>query len=285
MSETCERNKHKRFDKKIENKLKCYVYVLRDPGDGKIFYVGKAGGKGEGNSRVLAHFDEAREACSKPCGSLEWSPKISRIIEIWKAGQEVDWFIVRHGLDAVQAQHVEAALIDALEVSQNGPTLNLQRGHGTDEHGLLWPSDVYAIAAMPVCPGNDYPAVLLFPIQNALKSGRNVYAATRCCWNVSLKKRRIGNPLAIGIRDQISMGVFEVDQWNQSLLPKKYEFDGRDIGSGHELMSRNYNEIIQKSMGYWQRGNYLGIEFKQINRKPHFRFFHGSSDTKQWHSL
>ena len=131
-----------------------YVYALRDPRDRKVFYVGKAGGaEGQGNQRVFAHFAEARSALiDRPATE---SSKMRRIIDIWASGENVDWFIVRHGLgpnDESTVLHIEAALIDSFEISQNGPALNIQRGHHVANHGLLHSSDVRALAVLPVLP-------------------------------------------------------------------------------------------------------------------------------------
>ena len=98
--------------------LNSYVYVLRDPRDNKIFYVGKGGGEW-GSDRPCAHFREAQNINNK-------SAKVNRIRDVWESQEPVEWFIVRHGLTTDQAFLVEAALIDALNISQNGQIYNLQ---------------------------------------------------------------------------------------------------------------------------------------------------------------
>lgn len=108
-------NTEKPFDNNINMKLGYHVYGLFDPETGAIFYIGKAGGKeGRGNARVLSHFSEAKDRINKPNNS----PKVDRIHEIWKRGQDVEWKILRSGLTSEdEAFAVEAALIDTLEVS------------------------------------------------------------------------------------------------------------------------------------------------------------------------
>lgn len=88
-------NQQRNFDIRTQNELKHYVYALRDPRDGKIFYIGE--GKGD---RIFAHFNEAKDLLSICNSGL--SSKVSRIQEIWREDLDVEWFIIRHGMD----QHI-----------------------------------------------------------------------------------------------------------------------------------------------------------------------------------
>ena len=99
-----------------------YVYVLVDPRDDSIFYVGKGTGQ-----RLLAHGDEALLRTG-PGGR---SGKVARIREIHDVGLEPRIDVIRHGLDEEQAFHVEGALIDGFD----GLT-NVVRGHGTAQGRL-----------------------------------------------------------------------------------------------------------------------------------------------------
>jgi hypothetical protein len=67
----------------LSDSLAYYVYLLIDPRDGKVFYVGK--GKGE---RCLQH-------SSKDDGAA----KASKIAEIEAAGLTPQIDIIRHGLE------------------------------------------------------------------------------------------------------------------------------------------------------------------------------------------
>ena len=99
----------KKFDKAVEEKLGHYVYYLKDPrpsGRG-VFYIGKAGGK-DGNSRVYQHKSDASN-------SKEQTEKLNIIRKIESSGNDVEHFILRHGLkDENTALEIEAALIDFL---------------------------------------------------------------------------------------------------------------------------------------------------------------------------
>ena len=82
-------NEELKFDRLVEEKLGSHVYVLTDPTDkttgNQPFYIGKGGGNGKGNNRIVSHFMDARK--SFKTGSA--NPKEQRIHAIWKKGFEV----------------------------------------------------------------------------------------------------------------------------------------------------------------------------------------------------
>lgn len=267
-------NSEQEFDSDTLARLGRYVYGLRDPRDRKVFYIGKAGGAdGQGNERVFVHFVEARAALRHANGPQ--SAKTRRIVEIWAAGEDVEWFVIRHGLrepDEAAILHVEAALIDLLEISQNGPALNIQRGHHVAEHGLMNSEDVRALAVPPVNPiAVLNRPVFIFPVQNAMGEGRDAYDSTRGHWSVGPFFRTLPNSLAVGVVRGISQGAFEIRQWEQDT--GGWQFEGDDLGEC-ELHRRNYLAIISRALGYWMRGNYLVVEFLPDRQ---FRFLRGSS--------
>lgn len=271
-------NQQRTFNQSVITKLGEYVYGLQDPRDNKVFYIGK----GECN-RIFDHFNEADKQLNSKTQS-NWTAKLRRIAEIWDEGLDVDWWIIRYNLQAggnlpLDAYDVEAALIDVLEISQNGPTLNDIAGHRKATRGILSSDDVAALAAKAVNPKTAYPAVFVFPIQNALIKGVSVYDATRRLWAVSEQYRNLPAPLSIGIANGESKGVFEINQWEEA--SSKWEFTGKDITNNHDLYNTSWLTVIGAAMGYWQRGNYLIVEF---DGKGQFRFIRGSQN-KKWQSL
>lgn len=266
-------NQQRKFDQQIYAALGEYIYVLRDPRDNKVFYVGKGT-----YDRVFDHFKDAELALQNNSG---WTAKLRRIVEIWEEDLDVDWFIVRHSLQSTSASpvdvfDVEAAVIDVLDISQNGPALNDVAGHQVLTRGILSPQEVSALALADVNPKNSYQTVFVFPIQNASARGIAAYDATRCWWGGSPQKYS-GKPpaLAVGIDRGTCVAVFDVQTWAQDTSTKKWEFLGNDVTNGHEFANKNWATIISAAMGYWQRGNYLVVQF---DGKGKFKVLRGSSN-------
>lgn len=298
-------NNEEFFDDATMEKLGHYVYALTDPRDKKVFYVGKAGGReGLGNDRIFSHFAAARQELENSAVNMD--QKTRRIIEIWSADEKVDWYIVRHSLpNEAAALHVEAALIDLLSISQNGPALNLVRGHGTSEHGIMTPDMVREFRANPVTPTRNYPAVFIFPVQNAIARGEDIYEATRKAWSVSEGLRRMEKAVAVGVANGIAKGVFKVDKWQEygprqpeveaarpkdsaptpqsekTRTTKLWEFTGEPLAES-ELLGCNFSAVITSAIGYWQRGNYLVVNIENSGGKTRFRFLRGNQDKEAW---
>lgn len=267
-------NMIRKFDADVATGLGEYIYALRDPRDNKVFYIGKGT-----ENRLFDHFKEADQA---GLNNRPWSSKLRRIVEIWEADEDVDWFIVRRDLkQSVTSYDVEAAIIDALEISQNGPALNDIAGHSTNTRGILSAEEIAALAAPHVNPAASHEIVFIFPIQRALAVGRGVYDATRSYWAVSPELRPSKNALAVGIANGLSKGVFSIANWVQAEAVGKWEFDGRQL-LNHELDEKNWLSVIHSAKGYWQRGNYLVVE---LDGKGKFRFIRGSADKSTWYPL
>lgn len=80
-----------------------YCYLLVDPRNGQVFYVGKGV-----RNRLTAHARLAR------LGVVDNAPKCRRIAEIHEAGLEVEAVVLAGGLGEVEALGVEREVIAAL---------------------------------------------------------------------------------------------------------------------------------------------------------------------------
>lgn len=92
----------KKFDDLTIQNIQYYVYLLKDPRNWEIFYVGK----GRGN-RVFQHVQDALED-NKNTDKLD---RIRDIINVWL---EVDYQLLRHWITEDVAFEVESAFIDYL---------------------------------------------------------------------------------------------------------------------------------------------------------------------------
>lgn len=261
------KNKDRRDFGDIVSTLGNYVYALRDPRDKKVFYVGQASDR----DRLFSHFAEAQKYLHNP--ETKPTSKILRIIEIWAADEDVDWFILSHGIEESSLNAVESAAIDLLSECQNGPALNRIRGpHST----FLNQEIINDLSAHHVKPQTKLNVVFIFPIQNQLANGVSIYNATRSSWYVKPEFRNKQGAIAVGISNYISRGVFAIDSWQP--IGNKFEFIGRDANLP-DLENRKWTTIINSALGHWLRGNFLIVAF---NEGGQYRFLKGNPDKITW---
>lgn len=109
------------FSETVCLKIGHYVYILKDPRTGGIFYIGKGAG-----NRVFQHVR----------GDLDYygeADKINLIRDIIRTGYKVELYLLRHGLTKDQALEIESACIDLLGLDN---LTNLVKGHKSWERGL-----------------------------------------------------------------------------------------------------------------------------------------------------
>ncbi len=101
----------KQFSAATIDALGYYVYVLVDPLDNKVFYVGK----GKGN-RVFNHVEDVKKKMQQTLSITSMQKKEhfkeTKIKEIISRGNEVLSYVVRYGLTSEHALLIESVLID-----------------------------------------------------------------------------------------------------------------------------------------------------------------------------
>jgi hypothetical protein len=168
-----------------EEQLGYYVYALRNPLDGKVFYIGKGVGR-----RVLAHANGVIGTTDLPD-----TMKVQTIQEIHTAGLEVESFIVQHGLrDDDHAFQTESAVYGILKLLDQQPehhlfTLtNLIQPPTFEDFGLMSVEDVLAMYGEPA-DGTHIPhnSVFIKPTDNWRKgmSRDELWEASRGWWTMS----------------------------------------------------------------------------------------------------
>lgn len=264
-------NTQRNFGPIVKEKLGLYVYALRDPRDRKIFYVGK--GK---DDRVFQHFNEAEKMASLSISQL--SSKTLRILDIWNNEEDVEWLIIAHNVsDTDTAEIIESAAYDALGQSQNGEPVN--ENH-TPRSSLLLPDDIEALSAQRINPSRPFETVFVFPVHNALNLGKDIYNATRAAWKVTPHFQKLDS-YAVGLQYSISKGSYKINDWQEIPGVNKHEFfapNHPDPKTVNELINSNWTRITAAAKGFWQRGNYIVVEFDGAGK---FRVKRGSQN-KDW---
>jgi len=262
--------------KTIEN-IGYYVYILLDPRDSKIFYVGK----GKGN-RVFEH------VAGIPDNPID-SDKISLIKEIINNNQEVEHYIIRHGIENDEvALEIEATLIDLLTYNKFNHLSNITNivtGHNTFERGIKTVDEIEILyAAEKVNPDIAIDNIFVFSVQNALNEGRSNYSATRSAWRISQEWVNTIPAFAVGLKNSFSVGSYEILQWNQVENTNRSEFispNHPNVSSYTPLLNKDWTNIREQAMGFMGFGNYIIVEF---DGQGHFRIQRGAHDHITWHN-
>jgi len=234
--------KYKLSQSTIE-KLGYYVYLLIDPRNNKVFYVGK----GKGN-RINQHLLGAMNN-----KNLE-TEKIKEIKEIQNSGLEVNHSVLRHGLTEKEAFEIESAIIDF--IGKNELT-NLVKGHSSEDRGLMKLKDIkikYEAEDVVI-----KEPLLLININNLYRrdmTRKELYNATRKSWRINIK-RNSNIKIACSVYKGIIREVFSVKKW----LPSP-EIKGRYMFQGKIAPENIRNLYINKSVSiYWKKGSQNPIKY------------------------
>lgn len=218
------------FSNAVAEQLGWYVYALRNPLDGRIFYIGK--GK---DNRVFQH----AVAAEASLGAEEVSEKLELIQKIRASGKEVEAFILRHGITSEEmAYEVEAAAIDLLELLDSSLSnkfftlTNLVKGHHHAARGLAGAGVVASLYEAPRAPEITVPAMLIkIPdLWTPAMSAQELYEATRHWWRVSERRRQA--TYVFSISHGVIREVYEVESWRPWIAEEadkdgvRWGFDG-----------------------------------------------------------
>ncbi len=199
----------KDFSNAVCERIGFYVYILKDPRNDTIFYVGK----GKGN-RIFQHVQCALERETE-------NDKYNLIREILKAGKEVEHFILRHGLEEKLAFEIESTIIDLLGIEN---LTNSVKGHDTWERGLKTVDEVfqhYDAKAVTF----DEPCIIININRLYTRgiSAQKLYDSTRASWIVGTKRDRA--KYAIASYRGLVREVYEIEKWQPN--GDRWEFIGK----------------------------------------------------------
>lgn len=171
--------KHSQFSEAICEKIGYYVYVLIDPRDSKIFYIGK----GKGN-RIFSHITCALET-NDDCYRLKL------IREILNERENIEYYILRHGLKTEkEALEIESACIDLIGLKN---LTNKVKGYNSWEYGKKTIDEIIQYYDAKIIEKIDEPCIII-NINKKYKrfmSPNALYDATHTSWVLSPKKDKV----------------------------------------------------------------------------------------------
>jgi len=185
----------KQFSSEVINKLKYYVYLISDPSNNEIFYVGK----GKGN-RLFSHFKEIGD-----------NEKINKIKEIKSKGLEPKIEILVHGVeDEITIKKIEAAIIDLIDKTN---LTNKIGGYESSDFGRMDLNQINAKYSSKKTTISEN--VLLIKLSKTFRynmSPQDLYDNTRGIWIIS-EERRKKTKYAFAIYDNVIQETYKIQSW------------------------------------------------------------------------
>ncbi|MCL4553172.1 MAG: hypothetical protein M1305_06450 [Candidatus Marsarchaeota archaeon] len=186
----------------MQERLAYYVYLLLDPRDGRIFYVGK----GKGN-RVFAHANDALD-------DEHVRDELDHIRSIRGAGLKVGYEFLGFRMTEGTAFDVEAAAIQLLGL--DGLT-DLVAGKYAATTGRM-PVDVaISLIDAPPAPEITEPTLLIkIPkLWYPSISAQELYEATAGWWAIKNRTRRNNARYAFCVVNSVIREVYRINSWRQ----------------------------------------------------------------------
>lgn len=228
----------KEFSNAVCERIGYYVYILKDPRNDTIFYVGK----GKGN-RLFQHVQCALENATD-------NDKYNLIREIHKDGKEVEHFILRHGLEEKLSLEIESTIIDLLGIEN---LTNSVKGHDTWERGLKTVDEVFQhYDAKAVIFDEPCIIININRLYTRGISAQKLYDLTRASWIVGTKRDRA--KFAIASYRGLVREVYEIEKWQPN--GDRWEFIGKIAKD--EIRDKYLNQSLEN---YIKKGGQNPIRY------------------------
>ncbi len=261
-------SKDLKFSQKTIESIGHYVYALVDPRNGQIFYVGEGY-----ENRVFDHEMDARDPQKK-------SAKLDTIRAIKMAGQNIEYYILRHGLQKAEmkdgedvALTVESAFINFLSCSKLNKGIanltNIQSGHHQFEEGIMTVDEIETFYNCPECTADivkeNGHKLICININKTYPEKHDVYEAVRKRWYLS---KAIADSCDFVVAEYrgIVRGVFKVrGEWQDSGIRSgkngqivRYQFEGDEVLNSPYLNTRL---LPERDKGSRNPVRYIGVGF------------------------
>lgn len=234
------------FGPYVQEQVGWYVYLLRDPRDGQVFYVGKGR-----SDRVFQHAKDALVA-----GDVV-GDKLLRIRAIHAAGLQVQTEILRHHIDSeAQAYVVEAAVIDTCRaLGRDLGLTNEMLGHHAALYGWATTDVVASIYdAPPLDAVEDSIVFLKVPrLWTPTLATNDLFEAARGWWRVGGTVRRAR--YAVAVNRSVTRAVYEVEYWRERVqgdrdynldeTPRRLGWWGSLATDRSDLLNRSIRHLRQ----------------------------------------
>ncbi len=197
------------FSKAVCEKIGYYVYVLVNPKNNTIFYVGKGQ-----NNRVFEHAHQALQSDDKK------SEKLELIREI--GADKVKYFILRHGLDEKLALEIESACIDLLGLDN---LTNIIKGHHFWEHGIKSVEEIVQYYGAEIVVITE-PMIIININKQYFRGieADKLYEITRSSWKVGIKRESA--KYAVASFRGLVREIYEIQSW-EDCGNGRWEFIGK----------------------------------------------------------
>ena len=229
----------KQFSQAVCEKIGYYVYVLKDPRNSEIFYIGK----GKGN-RVFQHVACALE-------TEDDSDKLNLIREILNEGKNVEYYILRHGLATEKdALEIESACIDLIGLDN---LTNEIKGHNSWESGMKTADEIvqhYDAKAITITE----PTIIINinKLYKRFMKDNELYNTTRSSWKLGSKKNEA--KYVIAAYRGLVREVYRINSWNQ--VGDRWEFTGEVAEK--EIRDKYLNQSLEN---YTKKGSQNPIKY------------------------
>jgi hypothetical protein len=262
----------KYFSQRTKENLGYYVYILIDPRDKKIFYVGKGI-----DNRVFNHVNSSIESPVE-------TEKLDVIREIKNLGFEVEHYIVRHNLEEKEAFLVESVLIDFLtfkDFNDVAKIANIVSGHHSFLQGIKTVQECEILYNCQELKKSDIQhKIIVININNSFDTKRrkktkiplydreNIYEATRGWWVLDPKRAKAVD-FVLAEYKGIIRAIFKPHYWTQDLEnkgPRRWGFIGEEITS-KELTELYLHKSVPKAIGMANPVRYFDKMYVQSRSK------------------
>ena len=252
------------WSKQTEERVGWYVYALKDPRNGALFYIGK----GKGN-RAFNHARDALESKGKSSEKLD----VIRAIQT-ETGSDPEIVLIRHQLLSESvALEIEAALLDYSNYvgaagdafGQTQSLTNIAGGLHSKAVGLMTFEALEALYSAKPLHQQDFPlpaiAFRIPRLWTPSMSPEELYEATHGWWR--LGPRRNGARYALSVSRGVIRGIYSIEpsswrlrgegdrEWEPNEKPR-WGFEGVSVAT-------EFNEYMNRDISSW---------FKQGNASP-----------------